>query len=162
LNGAILEEEPPRLWNRYISGLFVVAKNSGGVRYFFFLNQPIMNKIPMRNAGPAIMRDHDSMYHSIGFDVIILIILIPLYNNPARIKAIPPTISCFQETNRTINKINDGILCITNPKIVCQNPRFISKTSSEKRARKRMNSIDKILGVQYTNLLIFLSIFLIK
>jgi len=114
-----------------------------------------MNKIPMKNAGPAIMRDQDSIYHSNGF-----ISNITIYNSPARIKAIPPTISYFQEIIRTTNKISDGILCITNPRIVCQNPRFKSKISNENKAKKRMNSIDKILGVQYMNLLILFSIFL--
>lgn len=103
------------------------------------------------------MRDHDSIYHSIGF-----ISSKTIYNSPARIKAIPPTISCFQEITKITNKMSDGILCMNNPAIVCQNPKFISKTSSEKRARKRMNSIDKILGVQYINPLIFFSIFLNK
>ena len=78
----------------------------------------------MRNAGPAIGRDQNSIYHSRGFDIIILVILIPLYNSPAKIKAIPPTISYsyFQDIIRTINKTSAGILCINNPKIVPQNP----------------------------------------
>lgn len=117
-----MEEEPARLQNRQIPVVFVVAKrkpnqsatiyekkrlakSSGGLHYFFFLNHPTVNRIPIRNAGPAIMRDQDNIYHSNGF-----IISKMIYNNPARIKAIPPTISCFQEINRTANKISDGIL----------------------------------------------------
>jgi hypothetical protein len=122
------------------------------------LSQFIINKIPIRNAGPEICKHQSSLYHSIGFDIIIPIIFIPLYKSPARIKTIPPTISCFQDINKTINKINTGILCINNPSTVPQKPNFISKISKEKMAKNSIKIIDKILGVQYTDLLIFFSI----
>jgi len=123
---------------------------------FLFLNQPIKNKIPIKKAIPANCMAQDNKYHSNW----------PLFNNmetiwanPARIKTIPPTISYFQEINRTINKINTGILWINSPNIVCQKLSSEEKTSKDIKARKMRNIIDRILGVQYTNLLIFLGIF---
>ena len=79
-------------------------------------------------------------------------------NMPARIKTIPPTISYFQDIHRIIARTNTGILCIKSPNIVPQKPRFSSKTSSENIVRKRRNSIHRIRGVQYINLLIFFDI----
>jgi hypothetical protein len=111
------------------------------------LSQLIINKIPIRNAGPAIIRE-------------LFINIITTYNVPAKIKVIPPTISRFQDINRTIDKTNTGILCINNPNAVSQKPNFISKTSKENIAKNSIKMIDKILGVQYTNLLIFFSILL--
>ena len=78
-----------------------------------------------------------------------------MYAKPARMKTIPPTISCFQEIIRTINKTKTGILCMNNPRTVPQKSYCASKISKENMARKRRNKIDKILGAQYTNLLIF-------
>ena len=75
-----------------------------------------MNKIPMRNAGPAMVAAQESMYHSNwGF-----INNKKIYKSPAKIKAIPPTISCFQDINKTTNKTSAGILCINNPTAICQ------------------------------------------
>jgi len=71
-----------------------------------------------------------------------------IYNNPAKIKKIPPTISYFQDITRMINKKREDKLCINNPSIVPQKPRFISKISRENNAKNKINIIDKILGVQ--------------
>ena len=71
-----------------------------------------------------------------------------MYNSPARIKAIPPTISYFQDINRTINKTSAGILCINNAPNVCQKLNSEEKTSNDINAKKNMNIIDKTLGVQ--------------
>jgi hypothetical protein len=62
---------------------------------------------------------------------------------PAKIKATPPTISCFQDINTIINKINTGILCINNPNTVPQKPNFISKTSKENTAKNNIKIITK-------------------
>jgi len=113
----------------------------------------------MRNAGPAICKDHASIYHSVGLDIITLTILIPVYNSPARTKAIAPTNSCFQEIIKTTSRIIDGMLCINKPSIVPQNPKLSSKTSKENIARNRIKTIDSILGVQYSHRLIFFSFF---
>ena len=77
------------------------------------------------------------------------------------IKTIPPIISRFQDIERTINNKNTGILCKNNPAAICQklNPGEIM--SSENNAKKHKNIIDKTLGVQYINLLIFFSILFI-
>lgn len=115
---------------------------------FFFLYQFIKNKIPIKNAGPAIIKDQESIYHSLGVDIITLEILKPVYNNPAKMKAIPPTISCFQEIIKIIIRANDGMLCINNPTIVPQKPYPLSNMSKENRLKKRINIIDNILGVQ--------------
>lgn len=90
--------------------------------YFFFFSQPIKNKMPIKNAGPAIVKHHDNLYHSIGLAVNKSTILIPQYINPARINAIAPTISCFQDISKIISKTNDGMLWINNPVTVPQNP----------------------------------------
>jgi hypothetical protein len=117
------------------------------------LNQLIINKIPIRNAGPVIVKLQDrAKYHTTDRDTIII------YNNPANKKAIPPTISYFQDMIRTINKTNVGILCINNPMSICQKLNLEEKTSNDINAKKNINIIDKILGVQYTNLLIFFPI----
>lgn len=57
--------------------------------------------------------------------------------------------------------MNTGILWINNPAAICQklNPGEI--TSSENTAKKHRNIIDRILGVQYINLLILFSIYFI-
>ena len=94
------------------------------------------------------------MYHSNGF-----LINTRIYNSPARIKAIPPTISYFQDISRTTNKTSAGILCINNPTTVSQKLNSEEKMSNDINARKDMNKIANILGVQYTNLLIFFSIY---
>ena len=59
---------------------------------------------------------------------------------------------------RIVSKNNAGMLCINKPRIVSQKPNFMSKMSNEKSIKNKMNIIDKILGAQYTNLLIFRSI----
>ncbi|MCR4285214.1 MAG: hypothetical protein NUV97_04210 [archaeon] len=108
------------------------------------MNQPIKNKIPIKNAGPEMINDQENMYHSNwGF-----INKRKIYNNPTIIKAIPPTHSYFQEINKITNKRKDGILWRNSAKIVCQKLSPIPKTSKEKRAKKQINIIDKILGVQ--------------
>lgn len=71
-----------------------------------------------------------------------------IYKNPAKIKAIPPTISYFQEIIVTTNKIRAGILCINNPIAISLALNPGSKTSKENIIKKRINSIDNILGVQ--------------
>ena len=90
------------------------------------------------------------MYHSNGF-----LINTRIYNSPARIKAIPPTISYFQDISRTTNNTSVGILCINNAPSVCQKLNSEEKTSNDINAKKNMNIMDIILGAQYTNLLIF-------
>ena len=77
----------------------------------------------------------------------------------ARIKAIPPTISYFQDINRTINKTSAGILCINNPTAICQKLNSGEITSNENNAKKHINIMDRILGVQYKLLLIFIGLF---
>ena len=131
-----------------------LVNSLGDSRYFFFLNQLIRNKIPIKNAIPAICIAQDRMYHSNGF-----LINTRIYNSPARIKAIPPTISYFQDISRTTNKTSAGILCINNPTTVSQKLNSEEKMSNDINARKDMNKIANILGVQYTNLLIFFSIY---
>jgi hypothetical protein len=83
---------------------------------------------------------------------------ITIYNIPAKIKTTPPIISYRQDINKTTSNINAGILCMNNPTDICQklNPGEI--TSNESSAKKHINIIDKILGVQYINLLIFFPI----
>ena len=122
--------------------------------YFLFLNQLIRNIIPIKKAIPEICIAQDSIYHSNGF-----LINTTIYTSPARIKAIPPTISYFQDISRTTSKTSAGILCINNAPIVCQKLDSEEKTSNDINAKKDMNIMDRILGVQYTNLLIFFSIF---
>jgi len=108
----------------------------------------------MRNAVPEICIAHNSIYHSNGF-----LNSMTIYNNPARINAIPPTISYFHDIIKTTNKIITGILCMNNPINVCQKLNSEEKTSNDINAKNNMNIIDKILGVQYINLLIFFFIF---
>ena len=117
-----------------------------------------MNRIPIRNAGPATVRDQESIYHwAGGFDNIDASNT-AMYTIPAKIKATPPTISRLHDTIRTTNRISVGMLCINKPATVPQKPKFISKISRENIARNRRNSIDSILGVQYTDLSILLFI----
>ena len=74
------------------------------------------NKIPTRKAGPEIISDQINIYHSkLGF-----IANKTLYNNPAKIKTIPPTISYFHEIIKMSSKNKAGILCINKPTIICQ------------------------------------------
>ena len=112
----------------------------------------------MRNAGPAIIIDQEIIYHS-NLEFINRVII---YNNPAKIKAIPPTISYFQDIHKIINKINTGILCINNPNNIWEKLNPGSKTSKENIAKNNRNIIDKILGVQYTNLMVFFFIFILN
>jgi hypothetical protein len=121
--------------------------------YLFFLNQLIRNKIPIKNAVPEIIAIPNTIDHSNVF-----LINKKIYNNPAKIKAIPPTISYFQEINKTTNNMIVGILCINNPSTVSQKLNSEEKTSNDINAKKNMNIIDKILGVQYINFPIFLTI----
>lgn len=109
------------------------------------------NNAPIKNAGPAIIRDHDIIYHSNEF-MNAFIINIAMYKNPANMKTIPPTISRFHDIMRTASKMSAGILCMNNPKTICQKLNPGEKTSNENIAKKQMNNIDKILGVQYMNL----------
>jgi len=125
--------------------------------YFLFLSQLITNKIPIRNAGPAICRDQNNIYHPDGL-LGIVINKLTIYNIPAKIKTTPPTISCFQDIDRTANRINTGILCINNPTTICQKLNSGEITSNENNAKKHINIIDRILGVQYINLFIFFPI----
>lgn len=71
-----------------------------------------------------------------------------MYNNPAKIKAIPPTISYFQEINRTTNKTSAGRLCINNTPSVCQKLNLGEKTSNENSIKNKIKIIENILGVQ--------------
>lgn len=80
---------------------------------------------------------------------------------PAKIKAIPPTISRFQDISKIIDRINTGILCIINPNIVPQKLKFDSKTSKENIAKNRIKIIDRILGDQYKNLFILFFIYIV-
>jgi len=120
----------------------------------------MINKIPIKNAGPAIVRIQITIYHSNEF-LNIFIDIIATYNIPAKIKTIPPTISCFQDIKRITNKINTGILCINNPTTICQKLNSGEITSNENNAKKQIKIIDRILGVQYINLFIFFSIYFI-
>jgi hypothetical protein len=129
------------------------------LRLFLLFSQLIMNKIPIRNAGPAIVRHQDKPYHP-RLPLNICVKINATYNAPARIKTIPPTISRFHDINKTISKINTGILCINKPAAICQKLNSGEITSSENNAKKHINAIDKILGVQYINLFIFVSIYL--
>ena len=121
---------------------------------FFSLNQHRVNKIPIRNAIPANCIIQDNIYPSKGF-----LSTRRIYKIPARIKTIPPTISCFQDIHKTINKINTGTLCINNPMSICQKLNSEEITSRDINAKKRIKSIAKILGVQYRNLLLLFSTF---
>lgn len=76
-------------------------------------------------------------------------------------KAIPPTISCFQDIKRTTSKINVGILCINSAPIVCQKLSSGEKTSKDIKAKKIIKIIDSILGVQNMKRLIDLGFFFI-
>jgi hypothetical protein len=106
-----------------------------------------MNKIPMINAGPLICKAQKNLYQSAGlFNKFIN--KITMYNIPAKIKAIPPTISCFQDINKTTNKIKTGILCINKPTAICQKLNSGEMTSKENNAKKHKKTIDRILGVQ--------------
>lgn len=73
----------------------------------------------MRNAIPEICIVQDSIYHSKPVEIIFFKIN-PIYKNPAKMKAIPPTISCFQDIIKITSRIRDGRLCINNPIIVSQ------------------------------------------
>jgi len=114
----------------------------------------------MRNAGPAIVKIQETPHHPIC-PPNICGITVTVYSNPARIKTTPPTISRFQDIIRTANKTNAGILCISKPTTICQKLKPGSKTSKENNAKKHINIIDRILGVQYRYLLIFFPIFLL-
>lgn len=111
--------------------------------------------MPIKNAGPAICRDQARAICQSNPLIILLIKVRRVYNAPNRIKIIPPTISYFHDIMIIINNKSGGMLCINRPKIVPQNPKFISKMSSENIVKKRTNKRDNILGVQYMNLLIF-------
>ena len=137
-----------------------------GVRSYFMgasflslclLRQLTMNKIPIRNAGPAIIRIQDIIYHSNEF-LSIFINIVTIYNIPAKIKATPPTISCFQDIIKTAKRINTGILCMNNPTAICQKLNSGEMTSNENNAKKHIKIIERILGVQYIYLFIFCSI----
>jgi hypothetical protein len=121
------------------------------------LSQLIKNKIPITNAGPEIIIDQYRAIYSGWFKSVMI-----KYSIPARIKAIPPTNSYFQDINKTTSKISTGILCINKPTIVCQKFNFKSKMSDENKAKKQRNISDNILGVQYINLLIFFPIISIQ
>jgi len=68
-------------------------------------------------------------------------------------KTIPPTISCFQEIIKIINKNKAGILCTNKPTAIWLAVDSGSKISSENNIKKIMNIIDNILGAQYKYLL---------
>jgi len=114
----------------------------------------IINRIPIRNAGALMGRVQNNIYHW-DESRIIFINRSMMYDNPARVKAMPPTISRFQDSNRIINSSNTGILCINRPNSICPklNPGAI--TSKENNAKKQINTMDRIRGVQYINLFIF-------
>lgn len=82
----------------------------------------IKNNIPMRNAGTAIGSDQNSIYHCGGGLVNMVINNLAIYRIPAKINATPPTISYFQDINNINNRMNVGILCMSNANIVPQNP----------------------------------------
>lgn len=76
-------------------------------------------------------------------------------SKPARIKTIPPTISCFQDIATTAVRMRVGILCINRPIAICWKFESSEKTSNDNIAKNRMNIIDKTLGAQYRYLLMF-------
>lgn len=80
---------------------------------------------------------------------------VAIYKKPANAKVIAPTISCFHDIIKTIDKIMDGILCINKPINVCQKFNPESKISKENSAKNKINMIDKILGAQYINLFVY-------
>jgi hypothetical protein len=107
--------------------------------------------MPIKNAGPTIIKLQDNIYHETGsdeLDIIILVMLKPVYSNPARIKTIPPSHSCFQDIRRTTSKIKTGRLCINNPSAHSRTPLQLSNTSKENIAKKSRNKIERTRGVQ--------------
>ncbi len=91
----------------------------------------MVNKIPIRNAGPLICKAQNSIYNSNwGF-----VNNKKIYNKPTKIKLIPPTISYFHDINKTTSKISAGILCINNPTAICQKLNPGEKTSNENNAK---------------------------
>jgi len=130
--------------------------SSGGSRHSFFLDQPTRNKIPTRNAGTTSIRDTArAIYHGSMVSLTMENIMCAM---PARMNAIPPTISYFHDTHRTIARIKEGMLCMNRPTAICQPVNPGSKTSNENTIKKRINIIANILGIQYTYLFIFFSI----
>jgi len=67
-------------------------------------------------------------------------------------KVTPPTISYFHDIQIITASIIEGMLCINKPRIVCQNPKFSSKTSAENIVKNRASIIDRTLGIQTMNL----------
>lgn len=89
---------------------------------FFLLNQPIKNSIPIKKAGPEIGRLQKRYSNLKDGSLNMFVTSVPMYKSPARMKAIPPTISYFQEIIKIIKRIRLGMLCMNKPKIVPQNP----------------------------------------
>lgn len=123
----------------------------------FFWYQFFRNRMPMANAGPAMVTDQDSIYHSnSGF-----LVNRKIYNSPAKINVTAPTISCLHEIMSNSNKSNAGMLWINKAVTICRTDNPDSKTSKENIMRNRTNSIPKILGVQKIYLLIFCTILIL-
>lgn len=112
----------------------------------FFLNQPIKNNAPIKNAGTSSIRD---IYQG---SIVSLIIEDTICATPARMKATPPTISYFQDMNKTSNKTSEGILWRNKSINISLKLDADSKTSRENIPKKAINIIDRIRGVQYMNL----------
>lgn len=108
-------------------------------------------------AGNAIDRlQETAIYHGIWE----LTKTIAIYNSPAPIKAIPPTISYFHDMIKTIISTNTGMLCITSPSKIWLRLKSGEMTSRENSDKNMINIIDTTLGAQYIKLLTFLSIYL--
>lgn len=116
----------------------------------FFFIQLAMKKPPITTAVPAIWMLQTRAIPELRA----WLNAKKIYKIPARINAIAPTTSRFQEIIRIMRRIRVGMLCMKSPTTVSQKLYPLPKTSSEKRARKAMNMMDNILGVQNTNLLI--------
>lgn len=104
--------------------------------------------MPIRNAGPKIIKDQNDINHWWGDVLNMLMSTSVRYSIPASENAIAPTISYFQDMNKIINKINDGMLCSksminASPKLDAE-----SKTSKENKDKNSINTMARIRGVQ--------------
>jgi len=100
--------------------------------------------MPIRYAGPAMRNAYENMYPPNGGLMTLITYAVPASRN-----VIPPITSRFQDIQRMIERVSTGMLCINNPVSICQAFNPGSNTSSENKARKHINSMERILGVQY-------------
>jgi len=76
----------------------------------------------------------------------------------ASIKRVPPITSRLQDKIRIAISISTGILCIRNPNICALKGSFPSNTSNENIIIKKIETIDRTLGIQYKIFDVILSI----